>query len=30
MEAFTPREIELFRRLNMKLAGRIAELDAEG
>ena len=27
MEAFTPREIELFRRLNMKLAGRIAELD---
>ena len=29
MEAFTPREIELFRRLNMKLAGRIAELDAE-
>ena len=29
MEAFTPREIELFRRLNMKLAGRIAELDAK-
>ena len=29
MAAFTPREIELFRRLNMKLAGRLAELARE-
>ena len=27
MEAFTPREIELFKRLNLKLAARIRELD---
>ncbi len=27
MEAFTPREIELYKRLNVKLAGRLAELE---